>query len=223
MCHEKVSPLQMDVLFRGQVIRLQESCFDGRVVIGERIGSGAFGVVYHTRVNGSDGYVTKLIPIAEYYTEPSPDSDESEYDEPLHNPPDPLENVQREILMTREAERLGVGAPIYHAEICDGWGVIVMMALHTSLDDFLYNDTLQTEENVITVRRLLSEMREKCSIAKFFHGDLHSENVMMTVFGGRIINLYLIDFGMSRFITRDPSSVIDDEWMELFTSLNDFI
>jgi hypothetical protein len=198
----------MEVRFRGQRIFLDSECV-GAQLSRNAVGSGAYGSVYPSIIDGRPGYVTKIIPIAEFRPEREDDSD---YDE--EEKVTTLEDVEHELVITAHAANLGIGPQVKRSDVCNGYGVIVMIALHTTLYKFFMTMRLRTDANRITVRRLFNELRDRAIKAGLRHGDLHQENIMLTLFDDRVVGMYLIDFGMSE-ITH-PTNV-ENEWRLFIT------
>ena len=145
------------------------------------------------------------------------DTENAEYDE---------QKFEREISMTKVADKLGIGPKFIRSAECptfDGnnevlYKFIILEKFDKTLGDYL--EKMNTEEQATSLSKALLELIKKCYEYRFCHGDLYypetkdinEGNIMLNFdFFGNVKEAKLIDFEHSKSVC-DDANELKKEW-----------
>ncbi len=150
--------------------------------IGEKLGSGSHGSIYHTCCDENEiedinncEYVTKEVKFNRYNN---------------------IRSFRQEVLLQKKAARHHLAPEIVKTEIKGTGGIFVMKKVYQTLyDHLLQNDDEDMADKIYSALTSLINL-------KIHHNDFHIRNIMMD----KHYNVLLIDFGKSTTIEEGKSN-----------------
>lgn len=191
-----------------------EQCFlspSDKASVG-RLGAGAFGEVFRVKVRGKGkaadaGAAVKVDRMALFSGMRGSEV------------PDQIERWKREVAWAVAAGKAGVGPRVHEAFVCAheqaGYDAVVYGV--TAMDVVEGGVTLHTFRKSAAPKQIEAAMRivnkkldRLHAIGIVTHGDLHAENVMVQVKGGKVADAWILDYG---FTTNAKQAREDEDHM----------
>lgn len=117
------------------------------------------------------------------------------------------ESIKRELEITEEMGRKGIGPKLFDAFVCRNMGrpylyLVLENFNQRSLWDFLNEGNTLSKEEIVSISRRIAEMHE----AGVVHSDLHAGNILVHEESDGALRFAIGDFGMA-YRSRDAADI----------------